>query len=460
MKNPSIQLPDHEPEHEPEHEIASTPTSTSLDAAPTESTKPAKKTRQPKEPKEPKPPKEPKAPKEPRKRSTASSKIKPIEQLTSETPLHIQQPDLPLTTMLNSDTLEQQSITTATAVPTSDTTFNNNNDDTLLTAIAKKNRKPKNGKIVNQLCVPQTTVVPKQNIILLLKCFMTDLEKESDIVFQQAGDFTTKYCLFSGSNNVGSGTGSGIADDNSSAMCNENGETVCTGLEQYSPNLPLPISSNGTSQSTSITTASAAAAMALSMADRKSPIWEKLKQLKRNLHINNNASDKKSACFFDTCPFDNPPVHIPKYYHKGVYHVYGCFCCPECAVAHLMREPIDDSVRFERYSLLNKLYGGIYECAESIKPAPDPHYMLDKFYGNLSITEYRDMLSGSHLLFIVDKPLTGVMPELHEDNGHILKSKIIPSAKSNRVHRANTKKDIIERDFQMNGGGGVSIAVK
>ena len=55
-----------------------------------------------------------------------------------------------------------------------------------------------------------------------------------------------------------------------------------------------------------------------------------------------------------------------------------------------------------------------------IKPAPDPHYLLSKFYGNLSIEEYRKLLKSDHLLYIVNKPLTHSLPELYEDNNEFL----------------------------------------
>lgn len=141
----------------------------------------------------------------------------------------------------------------------------------------------------------------------------------------------------------------------------------------------------------------------------------KLKELQYNLHTN-NICDKKSACFWCTCEFSNPPIYIPKYQRNDKYDVYGCFCSPECSVAHLMNENIDSSSKFERYQLLNNIYSKIYNYTKNIKPAPNPHYTLDKFYGNLSITEYRKLLQHDRLLFIVDKPLTRILPELHEDN--------------------------------------------
>ena len=56
---------------------------------------------------------------------------------------------------------------------------------------------------------------------------------------------------------------------------------------------------------------------------------------------------------------------------------------------------------------------------KNIKPAPDPHYTLDKYYGNLSIQEYRKLLSKERIYMIVDKPMTKVLPELYEENNEI-----------------------------------------
>ena len=141
----------------------------------------------------------------------------------------------------------------------------------------------------------------------------------------------------------------------------------------------------------------------------------KIKQLKIQLYKNSLNSEKKSACFWCTYDFDNCPCYIPKYEMDGTIYGYGSFCRPECAVAYLMKETIDDSTKFDRYHLLNQIYSKVYDCKKNIKPAPDPHYLLDKFYGNLNIQEYRRLLKTEHLLLVVDKPLTRILPELHED---------------------------------------------
>jgi len=142
----------------------------------------------------------------------------------------------------------------------------------------------------------------------------------------------------------------------------------------------------------------------------------KLKMLKVQLYKNAIQLDKKAACFWCTYDFDNTPCHIPKYEMDATIYGYGSFCRPECAVAFLMKENIDDSTKFERYQLLNQIYSKVYGCKKNIKPAPNPYYLLEKYYGNLTIQEYRKLLKTEHLLLTIDKPLTRILPELHEDN--------------------------------------------
>jgi len=143
----------------------------------------------------------------------------------------------------------------------------------------------------------------------------------------------------------------------------------------------------------------------------KDTIHLKLKTLKIQLCKGTLPSDKKSACFWCTCDYDNPACYIPKYEEPDMMYGYGSFCRPECATAYLMAENVNDSVKFERYHLLNKVYGG----DQNVKPAPDPHYILDKFFGNLTIQEYRQMLKSQHLLTVLEKPMGRVLPELHDD---------------------------------------------
>jgi len=168
-------------------------------------------------------------------------------------------------------------------------------------------------------------------------------------------------------------------------------------------------------------------------------IWKKIKELQKQFHYNENYTSKKSACFWCTCDFSNPPIYIPQNYINNNYQVYGNFCSPECGVAHLMNQHIDSSQKFERYQMMNYLYGKIYNYEKNIKPAPNPFYLLDKYYGNLTIQEYRQLFDNERLLFVVDKPLTKILPEIHDESCDIMSVKNITQTHTSSNYQIKRK---------------------
>lgn len=285
----------------------------------------------------------------------------------------------------------------------------NKTGDEIKPLAKKRGRKPKGGKIIQQIIPIENQKVEKPNIILHLKCSMKDLQNHNDNTFIDTFNFSNKHEL-----------NYDLIEQQCITNTNNNEKIVNNTIinDEYE-------SDDETGK------------------DGNKEIWKKLKQLEHNLHIN-NVNNKKCACFWDTCDFDSPPVYIPKHYINGTYHVYGCFCSPECGVAYLMNENIDSSTKFERYHLFNHIYAKIYDYKKNIKPAPNPYYMLEKYYGNLSIQEYRSLLRNERLFLIVDKPLTRILPELHEDNDEfILNNKIIPSNNNYQVKtRLQRKKPV------------------
>jgi hypothetical protein len=257
--------------------------------------------------------------------------------------------------------------------------------DPIVDVIAKKRgRKPKGGKIVVSATSTNPVIENKPNIILHLKCSSKDLL-----------------------NNVSTNDPLDIESYNFASKNELSYEVIAT------PTEPIVVE------------------IEESFSEVRNPIKKdiniKLKRLEHILHTN-NVLDKRSACFWCTHEFDNQAVYIPKHFIGNTYHVYGCFCSPECGVAYLMNESIDSSAKFERYQFMNNIYGKTFNYEKNIKPAPNPHYMLEKFCGNLTIQEYRSLLRNERLFMIVDKPLTRILPELHEDNDDfILNTKIIPS---------------------------------
>jgi hypothetical protein len=294
----------------------------------------------------------------------------------------------------------------------------------------KRGRKPKGGKIIQQNFPLIEQKETKPNVILHLKCSLKDL--------QASGDYNSNFT----SSNIESYTFERQKNECFYEIINKPDEdnvimtpTEIIGSTNIS-NIKNSIQNNCQENDNCET----------------KELWKKLKTLEQNLHIN-NVSDKKSACFWCSYDFDNPPIYIPKHVIKNSYHVYGCFCSPECATAYLMEENIDSSTKFERYYLINHIYSKIYQHSKNIKPAPNPHYMLERYYGNLTIQEYRSLLKSERLFLIVDKPLTRILPEFHEDNDDfIINNKIIQSnnmyqVKKNLQKKQQTKNNIVNEQF-------------
>ncbi len=96
-----------------------------------------------------------------------------------------------------------------------------------------------------------------------------------------------------------------------------------------------------------------------------------------------------AACFWCCHAFDGQPCVIPVRDMAGVYEVYGNFCCPECALAHVLDEHDDSHVKWEKVALLHRLYGGsVATDGGRIYPAP-ARAVLKLFGGDVSIETYR-----------------------------------------------------------------------
>lgn len=272
----------------------------------------------------------------------------------------------------------------------------------------RKGRKPKGGKIISKLQLMENMADAVPNVILHLKCSLKDLEEYNESISHQIKDpsfYTPEippdiqtynssglFCNYEATdqekNNRPQLYSSNLAYGNitsqiSFTMCRQCGKDTTKENEEDTPS------------------------------NKMQKINQKLKALKIR-HFKNQISNKKSACFWCTCDFDNPECHIIYYDSDKELTGYGSFCLPECAVAYLMEESIDDSIKFDRYHLINQIYGKIFQYKKNIKPAPNPHYLLDKFYGNMTIQEYRELLNSEHILYVLNKPLTKILPELHE----------------------------------------------
>ena len=238
------------------------------------------------------------------------------------------------------------------------------NNDPLKVPAKRRGRKPKGGKIIESKDIEiSNTITQKQSVIVHMKCFTSEIIQPDTLVYtpniEQVEPFT---------------------------------------YDSYETCNVIPVKE-------------------VSVKNSASEYDDKLKTL--NIILDKlDANTVKSACFWCTFPFANTPFFIPKSIYDTSISAYGCFCTPECALAFLLNEHIDESVKMERVYLLNSVYCPICSYADNIKPAISPFHTLDKYFGNLSIDEFRKLSnSNSSLRYtLVEKPITLSNPEFCEDH--------------------------------------------
>lgn len=279
----------------------------------------------------------------------------------------------------------------------------------------KRGRKPKGGKLI--LKQTENAAKPQHisNIVLHLKCSLADIEESQPAMVSDPLKYNPTVppeILSSESLRVSNQLKPSLVDestDNKKFAYYQ--ESLIQGTDTKEPDETEPTNTGFPKAKIEPTESSTSHTEKFGAKE----INAKLKRLKMNFY-KNECADKRAACFWCTYDFDSPPCYIPKYEMDQTLYGYGSFCRPECAAAYLMKESIDDSTKFERYYLLNQIYGKIFGYEKNIKLAPNPYYLLDKYYGNLTIQEYRKLLKMDHMLVVLEKPMTRVLPELHEDN--------------------------------------------
>ena len=295
----------------------------------------------------------------------------------------------------------------------------------------KRGRKPKAGFILNSNTgIYDTSEVP--NIILHLKCHLSDLKSNDSMSNFDYTPSISEVESYNLSSNL-------LKSSEITHSYNSDTNNDDTDIEDMKSIEPMP------TETTPVTT------MSLLPTTQVAPIPNKKNATEANIHVVNERHQKeimkkinrlkysfhngetiqmklnhKCACFWDTCEFDGPIYYTPIMIVNGVFHVSGCYCSPECALASLLKEQMDTSTKFERIHLLHLLYGN--SNSNGFKPAPNPNYLLDKYYGNLTIDEFRSLSKGPQMIHVVNKPFTHILPELYEDNNDFLvNSKVIPT---------------------------------
>lgn len=137
--------------------------------------------------------------------------------------------------------------------------------------------------------------------------------------------------------------------------------------------------------------------------------------LLKDMMINEEWCDKTNYwCYWDCHPFENKPFGIPIKYNNGKFHVYGCFCSMECAVAYnfYANENMDNV--WENFNLLNMM-SNMMSYKLSLNPAIS-RKCLNVFGGPLTIEQFREKSINNNKFNILTYPMVSIVEHVEEIN--------------------------------------------
>ena len=120
------------------------------------------------------------------------------------------------------------------------------------------------------------------------------------------------------------------------------------------------------------------------------------------------------SCWWCCHNFDTPPCSIPEKHVNGVFHVYGCFCSYNCAIAYIFKESEPD--KWKKYYLLKKLFNTCCPDVDisKLREAPS-RQSLEMFGGPLTIDDFRQSFHTHNKIYqLVTPPMTSIIPILEE----------------------------------------------
>ena len=151
---------------------------------------------------------------------------------------------------------------------------------------------------------------------------------------------------------------------------------------------------------------------------------------------NNTWPEKTNIdCLWCCHSFTNRPVGIPIKKENDTYYMFGCFCSPNCAAAYNFDSKYQTNEIWERYSMLNMIYGSMNE---PIKIAP-PRLSLKKFGGKFTIDEFRETSEDKYNDYeLIIPPLRSIIPTLEE----------VTIENSDKYNAYNDNKELLQKKAQ------------
>jgi hypothetical protein len=146
------------------------------------------------------------------------------------------------------------------------------------------------------------------------------------------------------------------------------------------------------------------------------------------------------SCWHCCYPFDNMPIGLPIKFINDKFHVIGCFCSFNCALAH--NNSLHDTKISERTSLLKFLFRKLYPNKyDGFQPAPDKR-ILTAFGGPVSIEEYRENLHNPTKEYRILMP--PIISKIHQMEEYKMKK----SGNLAGAGKSNAKKAFVPLDMK------------
>jgi hypothetical protein len=146
--------------------------------------------------------------------------------------------------------------------------------------------------------------------------------------------------------------------------------------------------------------------------------FDPYENINMNIEVTNHVCN---ICWWDDHEFKNNRWGIPLKFINNNFHIYGCFCSPNCAAAYLFNMYKDSDDIWNKYSLLNFMYNTIYKTNISIKCASSK-LILKKYGGTLTIKEFREQFNKRSNNYYINIPSTIInnvnIENINTDNSH------------------------------------------
>uniref|UniRef100_A0A6C0LT39 MYM-type domain-containing protein n=1 Tax=viral metagenome TaxID=1070528 RepID=A0A6C0LT39_9ZZZZ len=124
-------------------------------------------------------------------------------------------------------------------------------------------------------------------------------------------------------------------------------------------------------------------------------------------------------CWWDCHPFDHLPCFLPELFHNETYHVRGCFCSFNCALAYNLYFLKDSKIHM-RKTLVFKMYKEMhnlkYDNIVSIKEAPPREILEDFSEDGISIEEFRKSFTIPKNYIVFTPPIKPIHSIVEEHN--------------------------------------------